>query len=1164
FIGRIDHQVKIRGFRIELGEIESVLSRQPGIKTAVVLVQGDEQELKRLVAYLVFDHDQSVSVDVIRNALQAELPAYMVPSAFMELDELPLTPNGKLDRDALPPLDVDQIASAEYLAPSGELETRIAAIWRDLLGMEKVGARDNFFDLGGHSLLMSQVQARLNEEFDRKIAMLDLFQYPTIETLSRHLRGEGEQTSAIEKARTRIGKANVDVAREKEDAIAIIGMAGRFPGAASVEQFWENLANGVESIRFFTDAELAVAGIPDQQISDPRFVAAKGYLDDAELFDAAFFGFPPREAELIDPQQRIFLECAWEALERAGYDPARYPGLIGVYAGSSANGYDRNLYSHPEIVQASGGLQIFISSNKDFLPTRISYKLNLRGPSVNVQTACSTSLVAIHEACKSLREQECDLALAGGISVMSSRVEGYLYQDESILSPDGHCRAFSADAKGTVSGEGVGIVVLKRLSEAKRDGDLIQAVIRGTAINNDGSNKVGYTAPSVEGQADVIALAQAAAGVTAESIDYIETHGTGTTLGDPIEIAALNRVFGDNRDDGSQRCAIGAVKTNFGHLDAAAGVAGVIKTALALKHGQIPPSLNYREPNPEIDFESSPFYVNTELKAWEARPENPRRAGVSSFGIGGTNAHAVLEQAPPVEKSEPGREWQLFPISAKNEAALEQSKNRIADYLDRNPDASLADVSYTLRTGRGQFEYRAAAIGEDNASAVAALRGERAGRLWANHDVTDSPAVIFMFPGQGSQHARMGQDLYETETVFREIVDDCCEQLKGHIDVDLRDIIFARQQGGLDQVDEQLRQTLMAQCSLFVIEYALARLWLSWGIRPAAMIGHSIGEYVAACIAGVIDLDVALSLIAIRGQAMARAPAGAMLSVPLPEQRVIPYLGDDLWLSVINGHAACVVSGTPGAIDGLEQRLQSDGVDALRLHTSGAFHSGLMDDVVPELVRAASKLKISPSEIPYISNVTGTWIEASQLEEPEYWGRHLRQTVRFAEGVDVLLEKYQAGVFLEVGPGKTLGSILRQGAADANTEVEILASLRHPREILTDGETVVGALAGLWLRGVDIDWQGYDQHGRRCRVELPTYPFQRQSYWVELATEAEAGRVTMSRLPMDKWFYIPLWKSSMPLKPKTTGSIEGQWLVLCDDAGISADIIQWLRAHECE
>ncbi len=1161
FVGRFDHQVKVRGYRIELGEIENVLAQHVAVQQAIVMLHEDEPGEKCLVAYILVEKGASPTAEILRQHVRASLPEYMVPALFELLDEFPLTLNGKVDRDALPAPDFESLVEESYVAPSGDLEARIAKLWCDLLGLEKVGTRDNFFDLGGHSLLLGKLHARLKNELDTDIAIVELFRYTTVESLARHLGGTEFLPPVGEEIIQRIQKRRTQGL--DEEAIAVIGMAGQFPGAPDIETFWQNLTAGVESIRFFSDEELSAAGIPEYMYKNPAFVPARGYLDDAYMFDAAFFGYSPSEAELIDPQQRLFLETSWLALENAACDPRTYPGLISVYAGVSLNTYLESLYSRPDLM-AKAGVQIGISNEKDFLATRVSYKLDLKGPSFTVQTACSTSLVAIHEACRCLSDFGCDMALAGGVSVMTPRVNGYTYVQGSIYSRDGHTRSFDADASGFVGGEGAGVVVLKRLKDAIADRDVIHAVVKGSAVNNDGAGKVGFTAPSIIGQANVIAMAHAVASVPAETISYIETHGTGTNLGDPIEVSALTQAFTEHSSGhhhNNQYCALGALKTNIGHLDAAAGVAGFIKTVLSLEHAQIPPSLNFTSPNPEIDFEHSPFYVNTELVPWEVDGDHPRRAGVSSFGMGGTNAHAVLEEAPPRDESEPGREWQFLPVSAKNEDALAAYADRIADYLERNSGSNLADVSYTLRTGRGQFEYRCAAVGNDIETGAADLRLEKG--AWTTCDVTRSPPVIFMFPGQGSQHLRMAQGLYESEDLFREVVEDCCEQLQPEIGVDLRELMFA-EAADAAQSEERLRQTLVAQCALFVIEYALARLWMSWGIRPAAMIGHSIGEYVAACISGVIELPAALSLIASRGQAMAQAPAGAMMAVPLSEEAVIPYLQEDSWLSVINGHSSCVVSGTPEAIGDLEQRMRAEGVETTKLHTSGAFHSGLMDEVVPRLVEVAGRLDIGAVEIPYISNVTGNWIEESQLEKAEYWGQHLRDTVRFADGIEVLLEKYEDGIFLEVGPGNNLSSMVRQSVSVKQGAAEIVASLRHPREDLADGETVTRALARLWRQGVEIDWPSYDRHGRRCKLELPTYPFQRQRYWVEPSTEAAMGTAPITRQPLDKWFYVPSWKRLMPLKPRTQPEADGCWLLLCDETETSSQVSEWLRTRGFE
>ncbi|MBD1942157.1 type I polyketide synthase, partial [Coleofasciculus sp. FACHB-712] len=666
------------------------------------------------------------------------------------------------------------------------------------------------------------------------------------------------------------------------EGIAIIGMSGRFPGAKNVEEFWQNLRDGVESISVFTNEELIDAGIAPGLLDNPNHVKAGAVLEDVEFFDASFFGFNPKEAEMTDPQHRIFLECAWEALENAGYDTQRCESRIGVYAGASLNNYLSFNLNRDQIGSADS-FQKLIGNDKDFLTTRVSYKLNLKGPSLTVQTACSTSLVATTLACQSLLNYQCDMALAGGVSIRVPQKTGYLYQEGGILSPDGHCRAFDADAQGTIIGNGVGVVVLKRLEDAIADGDRIHAVIKGSAINNDGSEKVGYTAPSVNGQADAIAEAIALAGVDPETITYIETHGTGTRLGDPIEITALSNVFGANTEK-KNFCAIGSVKTNIGHLDAAAGVTGLMKTVLALKHKLIPPSLNFKQPNPEIDFANSPFYVNTQLTEWKANA-TPRRAGVSSLGIGGTNAHVVLEEAPTVKASSSSRPWQLLVLSAKTESALETATANLAAHLKQHPDLNLADVAYTLQVGRRAFEHRRILVCQTVEELVNQLETPHPQKVLTHFQEPTERSIAFMFPGQGAQYVDMGRELYQTEPIFREQVDRCAALLQPHIGMDLRSLLYPNQPNP-EAAAEKLKQTCFAQPALFAIEYALAQLWMSWGISPQAMLGHSIGEYVAACFAGVMSVEDALALVAIRGRLMQQMPAGAMLAVSLPEAEV--------------------------------------------------------------------------------------------------------------------------------------------------------------------------------------------------------------------------------------------------------------------------------------
>jgi acyl transferase domain-containing protein len=882
-------------------------------------------------------------------------------------------------------------------------------------------------------------------------------------------------------------------------------MAGRFPGARNVDEFWANLRGGIESIKFFSDEELLAAGVSPSVLNDPSYVKAKGSIEDAELFDAHFFGFTPREAEITDPQQRLFMECAWEALEIAGYDSEKYEGSIGVFAGVSMNTYVFNLFSNHNLIKSLGMFQTSVANDKDHLTTRVSYKLNLRGPSVNVQTTCSTSLVAVHLACQSLLNGECDMALAGGVSVTLPLKAGFYYQEGGVVSPDGHCRTFDADAKGTVTGNGLGIVVLKRLEDALRDGDQIEAVIRGSAINNDGAAKVGYTAPSVEGQSAVIAEAQTIAGVTSDSISYVEAHGTGTPVGDPIEMKALTRAF---RAGTKQRgyCAVGSVKSNIGHLDAAAGVAGLIKTVLALKHGELPPSLHYQSANPEIDFQGSPFYVNASLQPWK-RNGVPRRAGVSSFGIGGTNAHVVVEEAPPFEQgSETRREWQVLVLSAKTAGALEAATKNLSLHLEQNEDG-LADVGYTLAVGRRALAHRRVVLCRDRQQAVAALRDE-------DHALSGvarerRPSLVLLYPGQGAQRVNMGRELYETEAVYRQTVDQCAVVLQEQLGVDLRTALyggFENEQAPLPDLctgqllasAEQLQQTQWAQPALFVTEYALTEQLRAWGIEPEGLLGHSIGEWVAATQAGVFRLEDALRLVALRGQLMQRMEPGAMLSVALAEAEMEQRIARQqqelgrVEVSAVNGATQIVAGGKSDAIERWADQLNSEGVWTKRLQTSHAYHTWLMDDAVAEFVAAVAKVEKRAPRLNLISGVSGRWLTSEEAQSAQYWGRQMRERVRFADGVKELLGEH-GRIVVEVGPGNALAQLVRaQG-----DKVEVI-SLLAARGVESETEAVLQGVAKLWLEGVRVKWEELWRGERRRRVKLPTYPFERIRCWVDV------------------------------------------------------------------
>jgi acyl transferase domain-containing protein/acyl carrier protein len=936
--------------------------------------------------------------------------------------------------------------------------------------------------------------------------------------------------------------------QDSMEKIAIIGMAGRFPGAKNIEEFWQNLKDGVESISGFSEEELISNGVDPALLNEPNYVKAGGVLENIDLFDAAFFELNPKEAEITDPQHRLFLESAWQALENAGYDSQKCNNRIGVYAGASLSNYCSFDFNSDRVGSATS-YQMLIGNDKDFLSTRVSYKLNLKGPSITVQTACSSSLVAVSLACQSLLNYQCDMALAGGVSIHTPQKTGYMAQEGGTLSPDGHCYAFDARAKGTVIGNGVGVVVLKRLQDAIADNDFIYATILGSAINNDGSSKVGYTAPSVDGQAEAIAEAMMLADVEPETISYIETHGTGTALGDPIEIAALSQVFRSTTDK-TGFCAIGSVKTNIGHLDAAAGVTGLIKTALALKHQLIPPSLNFEQPNPQIDFANSPFYVNTKLSEWQTGA-NPRRAGVSSLGMGGTNAHVILEEIEQRSRErEKGRNYQLLVLSAKTDSALETATKNLAQYLTQHSDLNLADVAYTLQVGRKEFNYRRILVCANIDDAITSLSQQDSQRVLTNYQEPSQQSIAFMFPGQGAQYANMGKELYETEAIFREQVDHCCEILQLHLGMDLRTLLYPQD---CEVAAEKLKQTHIAQPALFVIEYALAQLWMSWGVYPQAAIGHSIGEYVAACLAGVFSLENALALVAARGRLMQQMPAGSMLAVSLPQEQVQALLNKELSIAASNAPSACVVAGSHDAINLFQEKLLEKGINCRRLHVSHAFHSSMMDSILEPFRQEVAKVKLHPPKMPFISNVTGTWMTNQQATDPNYWVKHLRRTVCFSAGISELLQEPNR-ILLEVGPGRTLSTLAKQHSTDR----VIVSSLPHPQEKHSDIAFLLNSLGRLWLSGVSINWFGLYAKERRQRIPLPTYPFERQRYWIERQKHHRVIPITQGKNPnIADWFYIPLWQQSLP--PKRLVAQNSCTLIFIDECGLGEALVKRLQ-----
>jgi amino acid adenylation domain-containing protein len=1093
YVGRADSQVKIRGFRIEPGEVENAISNCTGVKASAVVARTTSSGDKRLVAYVV-PSSGPVSEMALREELGKKLPDYMVPSVFVPLEALPITTNGKLDYRALPaPTMKRPELPTPYLAPSTEFERQIALIWADLLDLDEVGVHDNFFELGGNSLMAVKAAALIERETGRPLRVVKMFELPTVALLAGSLEGDGSGTDL----RRRLGKRRLGGKKVDDSAIAIIGMAGRFPGSIDPRTLWANLCEGREGISFFTPEEIDEL-VPEEFRNDPNYVPARGIMQDYELFEPAFFGVTPAEAALMDPQQRVILEIAWNTLEDAGYVPRTFDGTIGIYAGKYNDTYfSEVVMRHPDAIESFGAFNTMLANEKDYVATRTAYALDLRGPAVSIHTACSTSLVCIVQAVHSLRTRQCDLALAGGVSITVPVKNGYLHQEGAMLSPDGHTRTFSDQAGGTVFSDGAAMVLLKRLPEALEDGDQIYAVVRGVAMNNDGRNKASLTAPSVEGQAIVVAEAQADAGVSADEIGYIEAHGTGTKLGDPVEMEALKKAFAL----GTERvgyCGVGSVKSNLGHTVIAAGATGVIKAALSLKNELIPKSLGYERPNPEIDFEGSPFYVTSENTPWP-RAERPRYAGVSAFGVGGTNAHVVLEEPPVRAPSAPSsRGYQLLVLSARTEVSLRKSCENLANFLDAHPEAPLSDVAFTLHAGRESFPLRATVVAKSADDAKTALRSQK---LRVTRSKGRPPKVAFLFPGQGSQYPRMGQTLYQESPTFRAHFDRCAYILRPLLGRELTELVFAPGQD-LAAAEEVLKRTEIAQPALFAIEYSLARLLETWGIEPAFSMGHSVGEFVSATLAGVMDLEDALPLVASRGRMMQEQAAGAMLSVRAGSARVEPLLAASLCIASDNAPDLCVVSGPAEDVEALRQQLEGENIPCRALVTSHAFHSSMMDPVTEPFRELVSKITLRAPKVPFVSTATGTWITDEQAKDPNYWAQHLRLPVLFSQGLTTLLKESNIVLF-EVGPRAVLGMLAQQHKLDRESQI-VLSTLGNDDDRSWD--TLLSAVGRLFELGARLNPAFLHGPEARRRISLPTYAFDRARFWLDPARARESDR----------------------------------------------------------
>ncbi len=1117
-MGRIDNQVKFNGHRIELGEIEAALAGQPGVRQAAAVVREDRPGDKRLVGYLLAQNGVQPNIARIREDISKSLPEYMVPNIIVEVDEFKYTPSGKLDRNSFAPPSTERPdIGTEYVAAKTAEEIQLTKIWAEALQIDRVGLHDNFFEFGGNSIRAVKVVAEVKNKMGIHVTNAEFFDNPT----PASFLGLTKRSSDLKVRLKTQGPREQSGAEE----FAIVGMAARMPGARDLDQFWDNLVNGRESIKFFTPEELDATLDPRDTLS-PDYVAARGIIEDAEYFDARFFRMPPRNAELIDPQQRIMLELAWTALEDAGIIPNKNEATIGIWAGTYSTSYfTKNILTNPELVRQTGEFQAGVFNEKDYIATRVAHALNLTGPAINLNTACSTSLVALIEACKSLQGGYCDVALAGAASVTFPQNSGHQFQTGNIFTPDGHCRPFDSKAAGTLFSDGAGVVVVRRLADALAAGDRIYAVVKGFGINNDGGEKASFSAPSINGQANCIAMAHAMANVPADSISYIEAHGTATPIGDPIEVTALRKVF-ESATDQKQFCAIGSVKSNIGHTVSAAGVAGLIKVAMSLYNEKIPATLHYENPNPQIDFANSPFYVCDSLTDWQ-RSDNPRRAGVSSFGVGGTNAHILLQEAPICKLRstvETGNELpvSILPISGVTEEAMCANVIALANRLDQmlndeqTSNVPISAVANTLQTGRDEFSYRAAIVTDRVSDAAEVLKTRQAPRFMKRKATPSVRDLIFMFPGQGSQYVRMGQNLYQHSDIFRESLDRCAEILTPLLDRDLREVLFPPA-GAEEAAKEILKNTRFTQPALFSLSYSLAQVWLAWGVQPAAVMGHSIGEFAAACIAGVFKLEDALQMIAERGRAMQDLPGGSMMSVRLPGSQVEPMLWGDMAVGSFNGPNLCVVAGPHDQVAELQQQLESNQTICRHLHTSHAFHSPMMQDIVAPFADFISQFDLQAPNLPILSTVTGEWMTAEQATDPHYWAEHLRQPVRFSDAVTRIWDEDPTRILIELGPRNTLATLSKQHASDPKNQLAI-ATLSNNADDMAEWHAMLSAVAQLWLAGADIQWNLLSSDGKpRTKnsptIGLPTYAFQRKRYFVEPGLSVLENQSDVNSIP---------------------------------------------------
>ncbi|WP_316814876.1 polyketide synthase [Pedobacter nyackensis] len=1076
-LGRMDDQVKIQGYRIELGEIENCISSFPNIKRCCVIVWEEKQSGNRLVGYIVSIENKSIDINELIEYLKKEMPEYMVPTVFVQLEVFPLTSNGKLDKKSLPPPVRKRSSTGTlYRAPTSTLEKNIITIWKSLLEIDQIGTDDNFFEIGGNSILAIKTVSILKNEYNITLPIIKLYQHPTANGISKIIGTNNSGQFSFEP---------LNSVKQKE--VAIIGMAGRFPGADNINELWDVLTEGKETTKFFDYEELDKQ-IPDEEKNNKDYVRARGVINNPEWFDAELFDVTPTVAKLMDPQQRVFLEICREVLETTGHLSSQYDGITGVFSGSGTNDYYiNNLLSNPDEIAKIGNIQVFTLNEKDYLSSRVAYHLDLKGPAVSVYSACSTSLLAIAQAVTAIRNNQCDSAIAGGISITTPVNSGHLYEEGAIFTDDGHCRPFDALGKGTVFSDGAAVVLLKDLELAKKDGDEIFAVIKGIGINNDGALKTSFTAPSTIGQAKVVAMAIHDAGIKPESISYIEAHGTATPIGDPIEIEGLKLAFGHQTK--KQYCAIGSLKSNMGHLTHAAGAAGLIKTTLALYHKKIPASINYSQPNPNIDFVNSPFIVNDKLIDWQS--DVNRIAGVSSFGIGGTNVHTILEEYPSASLKEQTKLEVpvLISWSAKSEKSIDLYADKLKDYISQNPEVNIADISYTLQTTRQNFNLRNYIVANNGADLLQKLQT----KAWQTNSLTEkNNNLVFMFPGQGAQYINMGLSLYKNEKVYKDAIDECAELLLSELGEDIRKVIFSEESE--EEASKKLKNTYYAQPAIFISEYALAKLWLSWGIEPTAYIGHSVGEYVAAHLSGVFSLPDALKLVASRGRLISKLASGSMLSIRESSEKIALSLPKGVSIAAINAPNLCVASGPAELIQSYAEELEKRGIKTALLHTSHAFHSEMMNPILNEFKEIVSSVPLNIVKKAAISTVTGDWMKDSEGIDPDYWVKHISATVRFSDGVKILSTELNP-VFLEVGPGNVTATLTRQHGGD--TISKTIGGLTAEGEY----ESILNALGKLWANDINLDWNKVYGKRRSKITNLPSYAYNRKYFWINSKQE---------------------------------------------------------------